>query len=861
MKKILALILALLMVFSLTTTSFASESYTELKSLKIIPNEITQSNQDELMTREAFAFMAAKLMGSGELKAQGTAFLDVDETNIYSGYIAFLNQNAVISGGGDGNFNPKDPVTVGAASKILTTILDYDALAEGRGGYAGGYEEVARMIGLFKSVGVKGDFLTVANAVKMVDNALKTPLANNEYFIGEDGTMGNVSQSGNATILNKILKLSVYSAYVKSVSNGKVTVTILENKEKANPVILAEGTEKTFMCDGSVNAAQFKYAPVTIAVNEDETVVSMTLAKNVTIKTTVISSVNGDDNKNSYAYIAGSISRITIDGVEEEYTVADDAKFYYNEALTTGGVKLIGKPARIVFENDEIVSVESWELEEGGLITVADVSQIVYVKGEKSGIKLTKLDDYKNVSVYIDGRSATLSEIKTNSVFDYWASDDNLVIVVSESVYVDTLISIGDSEIEIGGVAVLTDGDVYYNSGAYGFKKNTGFQSLLSNVVRAYLAPNGRVRYVELLDGATSTSNKFLGILMGKEENRHDTEIASVKLMKFKPDVEEIISEVNDKTRFYDGITKDSFFASAAQISSAHVYEFDLRADGSVASVKKATWYSGYGATAETEIGTTGTSVVNHFQEAKEGIQMNGKVVYIKNQLTLVDKVNGKIQAKNVSHSKLIGNFASCKLAFFVLEDNARSSLPDLIFVYSSTSDPMEFSYYKSKNGIIYEKTRVVNEDGEPRIKVKGVFGAATNTLYLTEAQAAGLTNLCFVTYKDVFTIEKEDIAISAVKDLTIPFSQWPVEASLTAAGWHRGTVETIDQYRLGIIDDNGTYDVNFYAYDGCYFLEADISGSKPVIGTSSESNVSIGDQLYYNLTSEGVTGVIVVKD
>jgi len=732
-----------------------------------------------------------------------------------------------------------------------------------RGGYAGGYEEVARMIGLLKGVAVKDGYLTVENAIEMANNALHTPISSNEYFVNEDGTMSNISQSGNNTILNKVLKYNVYSAYVESVNqkNQRVTVTITANAQKTNPVIIADGTQKTFAYDSSVNAAEFKYTPVTIVVDEDETVISMTLAKNVSVLNTVIQSVNGNDNEDSYPYVASAIDRLTVIDVEEEYYIGSGAKFYYNEALTTGSVDLIGKPARLVIENEEIVSVESWDLEEGGLISSVDETQIIYAKGEKSGTKLNKLDEYKNVSVYIDGKSARLSDIKTNSVFDYWAEGENLVIVVSEGVYVDVLSSIGSDELEIGSLAILKDTDTYYKANQTGFKKNTGYQSLLSKTVRVYLAPNGKAKYVELLAGAVSTDNVFLGLLMGHETDRYEDTIASVKLMRFKPNVEEIITEINERTRFYDDITRDSFLASANQISSEYVYEFELRADGKIASVRKATWYSGYGATAETEIGTTGTSVVNHFQEAKEGIKVNGKILYFKNQLTLVDRANGKLMAKNLNHSELVGYFASCKLAFFVLSDNKLSSLPDLIFVYSSTGSPMELSYYKSSNGIIYEKTRVVNEDGEPRIKVKGQFGGVVKELQLTETQAAGLTNLCFVTYKNTKTIDKNDISITQIKDLSIPFSQWPTEDSLTAEGWHRGTIETIDEYRLGIIDDNGIYDVNFFAYDGAYFLELDISNSKPIVGTSSESKISYGDQIYYNLTAEGISGVIVVKE
>ena len=422
--------------------------------------------------------------------------------------------------------------------------------------------------------------------------------------------------------------------------------------------------------------------------------------------------------------------------------------------------------------------------------------------------------------------------------------------------------SLGDKEIEIGGLAIMTEDDVYYKAGSYGFKKNSGFESLFTNTVRAYLAPSGKIRYVELLSGSSTTS-KFLGVLIGHEEDEYDDKnLLSLKVLKLTPSVEEVIYEMTDKTRFTDGVTKSSFLASASKISSDYVYEFELRADGKVASVKKATYYFGYGDKAETEIGTSATSVVNHFQEAKEGISVNGKVFYFKNQLTLVDKVEGKVTAKKYNHSALVGNFTSCKIGLFVLSDNKLSSLPDLIFVYSSVEDqPMNFKYYKSKSGIIYDKTRVVDENGEIRMKVTGVFGAQVKTIYLTEEQAKDLTDLCFITYNEVFTLEKSDVSISQVKDLTMPFEKWPVANTPTATGWHRGTVETIDQHRLGTVDDNGTYDANFYAYDGSFFLEADISGSKPQISSSSSDKVNIGDQVYYNLTSEGITGVIIVKE
>jgi len=142
-KKALSLVLALAMIFGMTT--FASAAYTDAA-------QVTDKEAVEVMTAVGVfngisgAFQpaanltraqAAKLicyLAVGEDVAEAlptvAIFKDVDTTHWANPYIAYLYNEGVVSGVGAGKFNPNGNVTGYEFGKMLLGCLGYDAAKE-----------------------------------------------------------------------------------------------------------------------------------------------------------------------------------------------------------------------------------------------------------------------------------------------------------------------------------------------------------------------------------------------------------------------------------------------------------------------------------------------------------------------------------------------------------------------------------------------------------------------------------------------------------------------------------------------------------------------------------------------------------
>lgn len=854
MKKITAYVLVVLMLFGSCFSVFASGSLNDLRALKIVPPEVSIDNLSEIITRESFSYMASKLLNSGERVPQKTVFSDVDEKSTYSGYIAFLNQLGIISGSGDGKFDPKGKLTIGAASKIIVTILGYKDAAEAKGGYHGGYETVSAELGLLKNVTVKDGFITVDGALEMVNNALGCPMASTEYYKDNDGFVANVSKDKDTTILNSVLGLNVYSAYVDSVNQkkGRIDVTITGNKQKTNKVILDSGMKKSFTVNGGINVAEFKYAPVTIMVDSEENVVAMALLKDVYVKFGVISSVNGDNNELSPSYNVDAIKRITVLDDETEYDTAEDFSVYYNEKQNFGAVSLISKPARLVIINGEIISVESWDLIEGGLITEVSEYEISYTVGDKAGFKLKNLDGFDKQYVYIDGKSAKIADVKKDALFYYYTNNTSLVLVVSQKKIVDKLYTASDSYFEIGGFLYNKGKNVYYKAGENGYQLNQMPLGLYNNLVKAYVAPNGKVSYVEAFGEVENTNEVFLGIVTGFEEDDFEEDILKIKVMRFKPDVEENIYTVYEKTALCDGITKEELKQSAGVIQSSNVFEFDMKADGKVASVKRALWLYGFEGPAEVN-----QSTFPSYSDAM--LTINKKVFYINGTtLTVVGKEEGKVAAKNLPWSSLYGTGSGGKIALFVLSDNEFKSKADLIFVYGDATMPI--SARTSKYGVVSDMVQSVDDEGEKCVTVTIMSGTKNYTYDLTEEEAEGIKERSYVTLKDVTTLTDKKVSITGHYDMTGDYEDWAYVTGYATSGMHKGVVENIDEYRI-ITNEEGNTVATYFHPSYNFFVEIDKTSAKETVKNITYKDISVGDKVYYNLTGDGVRGVVLVKD
>lgn len=134
LKKVLALVLAVVMIFgvmSLTSATFTddakvtnTEAVEVMAALEILTGYTDGSYKPEgYVTREEMATIICKmLLGPNVAKTltQGTSnFKDVEATRWSAGYIEYCANLGIIDGYGDGTFNPTGNVTIGEAAKML----------------------------------------------------------------------------------------------------------------------------------------------------------------------------------------------------------------------------------------------------------------------------------------------------------------------------------------------------------------------------------------------------------------------------------------------------------------------------------------------------------------------------------------------------------------------------------------------------------------------------------------------------------------------------------------------------------------------------------------------------------------------
>ncbi len=146
LKKVLALVLALVMSLSLVTIANAADftdvdeiNYKEavdvMTAIGVIDGLDTGAfNPKGILTREQAAkIICTMLLGDGaaNLGTTTSSFTDVAPTRWSAPYIEYCASIGIIAGNGNGTFNPTGKLTGHAFAKMLLGALGYDAKAEG----------------------------------------------------------------------------------------------------------------------------------------------------------------------------------------------------------------------------------------------------------------------------------------------------------------------------------------------------------------------------------------------------------------------------------------------------------------------------------------------------------------------------------------------------------------------------------------------------------------------------------------------------------------------------------------------------------------------------------------------------------
>ena len=196
LKKVLSLVLALAMALSLMTVAFAKdasdyadydkvtnkEAVSVLTTLEVIDGMGGSFNPTGNVTRAQMAKMIT-IISLGNVDA--TAFLgtktDLKDINGHwaEAYIKYCYSQGIISGRGNGIFDPNANVTSAEASKMLLTAIGYNAGVQGYTGaqWAINVTRDAQISGFYKGVSVPANqALTRDEAAQMIYNAVDATL-------------------------------------------------------------------------------------------------------------------------------------------------------------------------------------------------------------------------------------------------------------------------------------------------------------------------------------------------------------------------------------------------------------------------------------------------------------------------------------------------------------------------------------------------------------------------------------------------------------------------------------------------------------------------------------------------------------
>ena len=192
MKKLLALVLALVMSMSLVTISNAAfkdadkidykEAVDVMNAIGVfVGDENGNFNAKENLTREQAAKIIAYLeLGdkTADALVGSNIFTDVASTRWSAGFVGYCAQAGVVNGVGDSKFNPTGALTALQFGKMLLVELGYDAKAEKMEGIDWAINTSRLMAKAKLMDGIDGSVnqvITREQAAKMSLNALKAP--------------------------------------------------------------------------------------------------------------------------------------------------------------------------------------------------------------------------------------------------------------------------------------------------------------------------------------------------------------------------------------------------------------------------------------------------------------------------------------------------------------------------------------------------------------------------------------------------------------------------------------------------------------------------------------------------------------
>lgn len=836
MKKLTAIFMILILIFS--SCLFVSAQNTELiKALSLCPDSWSQSTKDIAVTRAELCYTATKLSENSNKDVCDTAFEDVKKDNIYSGYIQFLYETGAVSGVSDTEFNPDGNVSVEAAAKVILSVLGYSGFASIYGGYPNGYIEAASALEILNGV-ENYDALSQNDLCIIIKNVLISMKNHEVSIVGGKPYYESAKTKG---ILEKI-GLSAYYGILGTVKDGYADFTVQKNYSSDQAVILKEG-DNLKVDVSAVSAVSFENAPVILWADEDKKAIYIELQKRYEIQIGFSAEINGQRAENKEFQTSKLESLMLLDD-ETEYDMENAAVRYNGE--NRASAPYLNKFVRMVTYDDEVISADFYQLTDGGLISEISSSKIIYNNGRTKNVALSDIDA-ENLRVYIDGRSASVKEIKTDSVFSYYRNADTLILAVCEKVIVDELNGISEGRIYIGNRYFNRNENIYCAKKGEDFVKGN-INDFLGCEIAAYISPDGNVSFIKTSDGYVE-SQKFYGMVDAYKEKTFD-EVVELQMFKIDGAITKDIYKITDKTDFYDGLTlsdiQNSCENSADKLAGECIYVFEAKADKTIKSISKPEAFAGFGESCST--------VVSRFEnDSTPFVYIGGKYIYFPNEnIIAIYEKDGKTAVKYITWGDIYGASFDGTVTVRLYGEN-QSSKPTLVTLSGSGLNSM-YPRVGYKNGFITDKRDVIDENGDEAVEIK-MFSKSGEGSYVVKKETGDkLPQMGFIRYQtSLLPFADENIVFDfdTLVTLTGEPTSWPQQNGLKI-----GTVKELDDARLWVEEGDEIYFL--HPYD-CFFGKVQSSKNNQIKAVSV-NEIHSGDTIVYVYFGGDIKAILSVE-
>ena len=571
MKKLLALVLALVMSMSLVTISNAafkdadSIDYKEAVDVMnavgvFVGDEKGNFNAKENLTREQAAKIIAYLeLGSKAADAMvgGNTFTDVASSRWSAGFIAYCAQAGIVSGVGDGKFAPAGQLTALQFGKMLLVELGYDAKAEKMVGTDWAINTSKLMAKTKLMDGIDGSVnqvLTREKAAQMCLNALEAPMVTYEtkgssiIVNGADINFGASVAKYETSTIAKDQNISS-----QKLTSGEYTV---ELGEKLYKDLKKLGTTDAFMR----SATEWKLKAASIGTYADKADATYTAA-------TKISAIYADLGLSDG--ISKSKVTMYVDGTDVNYATDSNTKNFVKGETTKVGAD--GSLLNVYYDND------------AETITLVLINTYVGEVGAVYKQSSTK-DAYVTIKTG-DGYTKPATTIKSEYKTDAFAKGDIVAYTYSNKSGDDGIQSMALAEKVTGKMSTFTTagsvtvGGTKYDANAKSVA--TVKETLNGDVdngteVTAYLDAYGYVLYLK-----ANTSKQYAVVLDYGAGSRLDP--ARVKLLFTDGTTKKVDL---DKAVYMDGTTEklttivSGTSTAANEVSKYDIVSYTISSDG-----------------------------------------------------------------------------------------------------------------------------------------------------------------------------------------------------------------------------------------------------------------------------------------